>query len=205
MPSAPKVKMSKKPNRSRHRIPTCALAVESDPVDERYQAEIDASVDHLQRRLLKAEKALEAAEAKADRSRQHADRLAQQRAEAERIALHREEEERRANVYVARIKDAAKNARVASAQAELERQHRVAVDRRNAETTRRKAAAEERLEREQLIRAHRPKLAALESEVAERRRELREIQQLMMPGNYVGRAHRGRGTAQHHAGKGLDR
>jgi chromosome segregation ATPase len=58
--------MSKKPARSRHRIPTLAVRP-SDPVDDRYQAEIDASVGRLTRRYEAAQKRLQAAEAKAER------------------------------------------------------------------------------------------------------------------------------------------
>jgi hypothetical protein len=61
--------MSKKPNRSRHRIPLCAYAVRSDSVEDRYQAEVDSSTARLERRYRKAAKALEAAEHRADRAR----------------------------------------------------------------------------------------------------------------------------------------
>lgn len=193
--------MSKRPRQSRHRIPDCALTPKSEPIDDHYQAEIDASIEHLERRYRKAQKALEAAEAKAERSRQHAERLAQQQVEADRIAVHRAAEEQRANEYVARIKDAAKNARIASAKAELDRQHQAAIIRRNLATAQRKADAKQRLEREQLIRSARNRVVAMEAEVHERRREFREIERLMMPGNYAGRNHRGTGTARHNSGR----
>ena len=61
--------MSKKPRRSRHRIPACALVPRSDPIDERYQAEIDASMARLQQRYRKAQKALAAAERRAEQAR----------------------------------------------------------------------------------------------------------------------------------------
>jgi hypothetical protein len=60
--------MAKKPHKSRHRIPTCALEPRSDPIDERYQAEIDASMAHLERRYRRGQKALEAAERRAQRA-----------------------------------------------------------------------------------------------------------------------------------------
>jgi tRNA(Glu) U13 pseudouridine synthase TruD len=52
--------VSKKPARSRHRIPTLSVRP-SDPVDERYQAEVDASVSRLTRRYEAAHKRLEKA------------------------------------------------------------------------------------------------------------------------------------------------
>lgn len=61
--------MSKKPKRSRHRIPDCALELRADPIDERYQWEIDQSVAHLERRYQKAQKALEAAERRVENVR----------------------------------------------------------------------------------------------------------------------------------------
>lgn len=56
--------MSKKPKRSRHRIPTLAFAPISDPVDERYQIEVDYSTNRLQRKYAQAVKAKERAEKK---------------------------------------------------------------------------------------------------------------------------------------------
>lgn len=61
--------MSKKPKKSRHRIPPEALVIRSDPIDERYQAEIDVSITRLERRYRRAQKALEAAERRAERAR----------------------------------------------------------------------------------------------------------------------------------------
>jgi hypothetical protein len=78
--------MSKKPKRSRHRIPACALQPKSDPVDERYQAEIDASITKLEARYRKAEKALAAAERRAEAARAE---LAAAAATASRAARQR--------------------------------------------------------------------------------------------------------------------
>jgi hypothetical protein len=192
--------MSKKPKRSRHRIPLCALEPRSEPVTPEYQAEVDASMDRLERRYRKAQKALEAAEARAERARVHAAELERKQQEQERVATNRAAEEQRANEYIERIKDAAKNARVAEARARLEAKHRSAVAQRDAATAQRKADGQERVQRAQAILAARTKFSSLEIEVAQRRRELHEIELLMMPGNYAGRDHRGRGAPKHTAG-----
>src|SRR6516165_4192256 len=60
--------MSKKPKRSRHRIPTCALQPRSDPISDRYWAEVWASTARLERQYRKAAKALEAAEQRAEKA-----------------------------------------------------------------------------------------------------------------------------------------
>lgn len=181
--------MSKKPKRSRHRIPT--LAIRSDPVTDDYQAEIDASMERLARRHARAQKAAEAAELKAERARQHAENLERKHAEAERIAANKAAEANRSGEYVERIKEAAKNARVGQARAEAEARQQAA---------RRQIEAQERLRREQDIASARNRYSLLEAEAAQRRQEVREIEALMMPGNYAGRDHRGRGTARHTTG-----
>ena len=66
--------MSKKPKQSRHRVPV--LAVAEAVIDDDYQTEIDQSQSRLEARDRKAEKALAAAEVKAERSRIHAENLA---------------------------------------------------------------------------------------------------------------------------------
>jgi hypothetical protein len=53
--------MAKK-RRSRHRIPACALELKSDPIDERYQTEVDYATNRLQRRYERAVKARDAAQ-----------------------------------------------------------------------------------------------------------------------------------------------
>jgi len=187
-----------KPRKSRHRIPV--LAVVEAVIDDVYQAEIDQSQSRLEARYRKAEKALAAAEIKAQRSRVQAENLARKQAEAAAIAANRLENERRLNENIERIKEAAKNSRVAEARAELERKHEQAVLKRNAETTARKLEAKQAREREELIRRSRSAVRTLEDEVFERRRELHEIKLLMMPSSYAGSNHRGR-TIRHTAGE----
>lgn len=189
--------MSKKPRQSRHRIPR--LELKSDPITPEYQAEVDRSVAKLEARYRKAQKALEVAEARAERARAQAEALARKQAEAEAVAANRLANEQRLGEFIARIKEAAKNARVAEARAALERQQAEAVAKRNAETARRREEAKAARERQALIAKSRAAITSLESEVAERRRELREIELLMMPGHYAGRDHR-KHTAQHTAG-----
>jgi len=191
--------MSKKPKQSRHRVP--ALSMSSESVDQKYQAEVDASIAHLEKRYAKAHKALEAAEAKAERARLQAERLAEQQAAAERAAQKRLEEEARLGEYIALIKQAAKDARVEEARSELERKHREALARRNAQTVQRKADLKAIRDRREEIAKSRNNYRQLESMAAEHRREVREIELLMMPGNYAGRSHRGRISAQHHSGR----
>jgi hypothetical protein len=57
--------VSKKPARSRHRIPACALQSRLEPISERYQTEVDMSTTRLEQRYRRAQKALEAAEQRA--------------------------------------------------------------------------------------------------------------------------------------------
>jgi hypothetical protein len=108
--------VSKKPKRTRHRIPACAYQPAPDLIDDRYQAQIDASVARLERAYRKAQKAL--------------------------------------------------------------------------------SAAEERLSRAETKPAPPALIVNLRTEVDTRERELREIELLMMPGNYAGRQHRAF-TARH--------
>lgn len=189
--------MSKKPKQSRHRVPV--LAVSEAVIDDDYQTEIDQSQSRLEARYRKAEKALAAAEIKAERHRIHTENLARKQAQAAEIAANRLENELRLTENILRIKEAAKNSRVAEARAELERKHQEAVTKRNAETLARKAEAKQAREREQLIRRSRSVIRTLEDEVSERRRELHEIKLLMMPGSYAGSDHRGH-TIRHTAG-----
>lgn len=188
--------MSKKPKRSRHRVP--ALSVMSDPVDAEYQAEVDLSMAHLEKRYAKAQKALAAAELKAQRAQEHAANLRRKQEESAAIAANREAEEQRLGEYIEQIKKAAKDARIRKSREELAAKQREAVRRRDALAAQRKAEARQRLERERHIATTRTRFKALEAEVAERSREVREIERLMMPGNYAGRSHR-RGP-RHQAG-----
>lgn len=176
--------MSKRPKRSRHRIPDCALQPKSEPITERYQAEIDASTARLEQRYRKAEKALAAAEAKAERVRQHIERLAAQQEQATRVAEHRAAEQQRALEYIDRIKAAAQHSRDTAARAELERRHRDAIARRNTATALRKAEAKAAREREQQIRLRRRDYDTLLLTVEDRRRELAEIERLMQIDGY---------------------
>lgn len=186
--------MSKKPRRSRHRVPI--LEMRSDPITPEYQAEIDQSVARLERRYRKAEAALQAAERRAEHRRRHIETLAIKQAEAQRIAEHRASEESRLSEYIERIKQAAINSRLASARAEQERKRAEVTAKRDAVTALRKQEAKAAREREQEIARSRSQLELLDAEVGERRRELREIERLMMPGNYAGRSHRAV-TARH--------
>lgn len=179
------------------------LTMVSDEVTPEYQAEVDASMERLQRRYAKAQRALEAAEAKAERARLHAEELAAKQAEAERIAQHQADEESRLAEYIVRIKDAAQKSRVAEARAELERKHCEAIAQRNAATARRQAEIKNARQQCLLAAKRRVDLIRFESDASERRRELREIENLMMPGNYVGRENRGRSTAKHTTGARL--
>jgi hypothetical protein len=183
---------------SRHRVPL--LQMKSDPITPEYQAEVDQSMARLEARYLRAEKALAAAELKAERARIHAENLARKQAEADAVAANRLENERQLSTFIEQIREAAKNSRLTSARAKLERQHSEAVAKRNVETARRKAEAKATRERRELIAKSRNAIQTLESETAERRRELREIQRLMMPGNYAGRVHRGTAARHTHGG-----
>lgn len=189
--------MSKKPKQSRHRVPTITMT--SDEVTDDYQAEVDASMERLRRRYVRAQKALAYSEAKADRARMQAEQLEQRQQEAARIQANRRAEEQRLTEYIERIKTAAKESRVAAAQVELNKKRDEAVARRNAQTAQRKDHAEAMRRREIEIGKARCAMRFHVDETAERRRELREIELLMMPGNYAGRAHRGTG-AVHNSG-----
>lgn len=67
-----------KTKKSRHRTPV--VQVRSDPVDERYQAEVDACTRRLEARYRKAEAALERAERRAAVARQELERTPTSRA-----------------------------------------------------------------------------------------------------------------------------
>src|SRR6516225_5204812 len=149
--------MSKKPKQSRHRIPACALGLKSDPIDERYQMEVDMSTHRLERAYAKAQKALAAAEARAERARQ-----AMLDAEARR------------------------RLREADLLAEQARQQQTAQH------------AREDLERVKEARRRSQEYDRLLLLVEDRRRELREIEKLMMPEGY-GRDSRLR-VARHESG-----
>lgn len=192
--------MSKKPTRSRHRIPAIAYSPkDSEPIDERYQAEIDASMARLERMHRRAQKALDAAERRAERARVHAENLARNQEAARLVAEKRAAEEVRLSEYLGRIKDAARNARLAESRAEQERKQAEVLSKRNAVTALRKAEARESRERERLLTKARAESGELEKLVEERRRELREIELLMMPTGYAGRDHRAF-TARHTSG-----
>jgi len=180
--------------KSRHRVP--ALDYKCDPISPEYQSEVDRSVSKLEARYRKAQKALQVAESRAERARCQADLLARKQVQADLVAANRLENEQRLGEYINRIKQAAKNARVAYARDALERQRIEATARRDAESSRRREAAREARDRQALIVKSRAKIADLETEAAERLRELNQIERLMMPGNYAGRSHRA-ATARH--------
>lgn len=193
--------MSKKPSQSRHRIPAFVLdnAMQCDPIDDRYQAEIDASMAKLERQFAKAQKAHEAALAKQERLRERTEALAAKKAEQELVAAHRADEESKLTDRIALIKQAAQSARVKSARADQERRHAEAIAQRNAQTAQRKAAIVAARDHERQLVAVRAQLRNAEADTAERYREFKEIERLMMPGNYAGQAHRATGVS-HWAG-----
>jgi len=192
--------VSKKPTRSRHRIPAIAFSPkESEPIDERYQAEIDASMARLERMYRSAQKALESAERRAERARVHAENLSRKQESARLVAERRAAEESRLSEYLGRIKDAARNARLGEARAAQERKQEEVLAERNTVTALRKAEARESRERERLLMKVRAESGELKKLVEERRRELREIERLMMPTGYAGRDHRAF-TARHTSG-----
>ena len=193
--------MSKKPKRSRHRVPTLAMA--SDEVTTEYQGEVDASMERLRRRYEKAQKALAQSEEKAERARRQSERLALKQVEVARVNAQRHAEEARLGEYIERIKEAAKAARVAAAQIELNRKRDDAIRRRNALTELRRAEAKAMRQREVEIGKAKVAVHIHSDQAQERRRELQEIERLMMPGNYAGRNHRGNGQARHNSGGGV--
>lgn len=190
--------MSKRPKRSRHRIPAIAFAPkDSEHVDERYQAEVDAAMSRLERMYRNAQKALEAAERRAERTRTHADNLARKQVEAARVAEQRAAEESRLSGYLMRIRDAARHT---AGESGTEREYADTVAKRNAVTALRKAEARDDRERDRTLSQLCAESAELVELVEERRRELREIELLMMPASYAGREHRAF-SARHTAGE----
>lgn len=89
--------MSKKPRRSRHRVPVFDMV--SDPIDERYQREVDYSTSRLERAWRKAQAALEAAQRRAEKAAAAAAaNLADVRLQRDLRRLDREVAERMAEV-----------------------------------------------------------------------------------------------------------
>lgn len=193
--------MSKKPKQSRHRIPGFVLeqAMAPEPVDDRYQAEVDASMARLQRQFEKAQKAHAAALVKQERLQAQTNALAEKKAAQEQIAARRASEELRLTEYMRRIKEAAKTSRVEQARAQHELNYQEFLERRNQQTAQRQAALKAAREHERELVIARNSLRAATENLAERHRELKEIERLMMPGNYAGRVHRS-SPAQHWAG-----
>jgi hypothetical protein len=56
--------MSKKPKRSRHRVPPQALGLHSDPIDEHYAHEVERATSRLERQYRQAQLALEKAQSR---------------------------------------------------------------------------------------------------------------------------------------------
>lgn len=195
--------MSKKPRRSRHRHPTDYVRP-ADPIDDRYQAEIDRSISRLTKQYEAAEKHLAALEKRAGRARLHAEQLESAQARHESIAANRIENERLLSERIATIKEAAKNQRVAAAKAKLQAQHDATVRERARITAERKAQAKAARAREEQIRKSHRAIVDLQGEIEERRRELREIERLMMPATYGGRDSRLR-KVRHETGTGVMR
>ncbi|MEN6535089.1 MAG: hypothetical protein ABFD89_15600 [Bryobacteraceae bacterium] len=191
--------MSKKPPRSRHRIPSFVLEQKSDPIDDRYEVEVEASTARLERRYRKLQKALANAEAKASRIAEETARLAAAKADAERIAAHRAEEESKLAQRINEIREAAKRARVDQQRREIERQRGEVARKRAALIELRKREAQQAREREIQIRRKAAESLTLAQTIEERRRELREIERLMMPDVYNNRDSRKRG-ARHETG-----
>ena len=144
-----------------------------------------------------AQKALEAAEHRAERTRAHADNLARKHAEAARVAEQRAAEESRLSRYLVRIRDAARHA---AGESGAEREYADAVAKRNAVTALRKAEVRDARELDRALSKLCAESAELVVLVEERRRELREIELLMMPASYAGRERRAF-KARHTAGE----
>lgn len=89
--------MSKKPKCSRHRVPT--LTMVSDPVTPEYQAEVDRSMARLERRHVKAQKALEAAEKRAAKAAVAAQNIRDHKAQVRHRDLLAVVEERRRELH----------------------------------------------------------------------------------------------------------
>lgn len=190
--------MSKKPKQSRHRVPPDYVRP-ADPIDERYQAEIDRSVSRLTKRYEAAERRLKQLEVKAERAEENAKNLAAAKAASEAVAANRIENERLLTERIATIKAAAKTARVEAARVRLQKQHDSVVVERNRISQQRKLEAKAARDREEQIRRSRISLAGLQESIEERRRELREIERLMMPSSYGNRDSRAR-SARHETG-----
>ncbi|MET8648500.1 hypothetical protein [Nocardia aurea] len=191
--------MSKKPVRSRHRIPSEALQLRTESISDRYQVEVDTATDRLEARYRKLQRALEKAEARATKLAEESERLAALKAEADRIAAHRLDEESKLAQRIADIREAAKRSRVESYRQDMERQRLEVVRARNAITEQRKKAAAANRAREVQIRTRRTEMDSLTKAIEERRRELREIERLMMPGHCNNRDSRKR-AARHETG-----
>ena len=190
--------VSKKPKASRHRIPFREMT--SDPVTPEYQAEVDQSMADLERRYAKAEKALQRAEQKRQRIESREREAARARAEAEQVAENRAAEESLLAQRIGEIKEAAKRARVSEARRDLERQ-RDDFERRRAEFERqRKLQLRRAREEQERQAAASAQLRSITDVINDHHRELREIEKLMMPGNYAGGAHRGTRSIRHQAG-----
>lgn len=132
--------MSKKPKQSRHRVPPDYVRP-ADPIDERYQAEIDRSVSRLTKRYEAAERRLKQLEVKAERAEENAKNLAAAKAASEAVAANRIENERLLTERIATIKAAAKTARVEAARVRLQKQHDSVVAERNRISQQRKLEA----------------------------------------------------------------
>lgn len=179
--------MSKSPKKSRHRIPPVTFASYKEPLGERYQAEVDASMDKLARQYAKAERALTQIEAKAERARQHQERLESARTRSLEVAANRQRSEQLLSENLTRIKEAAKNARVKEQREKLEAQRADAHRRKLAFEEARRQDQRESRQREIDLKRARAQTLSLADQVEERRRELRAIERLMMPESYNNR------------------
>lgn len=191
--------MSKKPKKSRHRVPFREMA--SDPITEDYQAEVDHSTAELERRYARAEKALERAKQKAERARELELRESERIAEQEEIAARRAEGERLLAHRIEQIKQAAQRSRVRAAQKEFAAQRADTERRRREQVKLRQQAQRLAREADERRRVARQSIAAAEGIVADRERELRELRRLMQPGNHAGSAHRGTRGVIHQTGR----
>lgn len=190
--------MPKKSKGSRHRIPFREL--KSDPITPEYQAEVDRSTAELELRYAKAQKALERAEEKRARIAAQQARADENRVRAEAVAANRAAEEALLTRRIEDMRAAAQRARVERARKELDAKRFDAERQRALRASERKAQVQKARDEKRRLAAARLALGDVESVIEDRRRELREIERLMMPGNHAGSSHRGSGSAIHQAG-----
>jgi len=179
--------MSKKPKQTRHRIPTEALELRSDPITERYQVEVDSSVNRLEKRWHSARKALEHAERKAEHKREKLEELeaAAARTHNYTIAGKNGRENGKENGKGVDTSDSGDIPDPHNSRHDLENRHRDTQAKCPAQTRGAKAQKVSRRQSDREVRETRAAYVTLQAIVGERRRELREIEALMLPDQYA--------------------